>query len=690
MRNLFSLLFTLVSLTAFTQVPDTLTPEKKARYKISRIRDNSVRAITPTDFRGALNGIADMAASRTPYVTIKELRAGKADTANVVQVLNNNRVYTYKYEALSTALDDSALVIRNGNRRYVIDTEIITPQMFGARADGVSDDTRAIQKAVDFVVYQSKDKRVFIPSGTYKTTNTIHLGYGVNVNGSPYVTITIEGSAGGRATQGTKIVPVFRDRPVFSVSSGRQIRIRNIQFVGDSYTKTNVNLLHPNQIPGADNKSTWRNPDWPLSASSETAPFAAIAVDPYGGNSPTTPYPNVSFPSFFAGSLQYGKMPTSDLQIQDVVITGFEVGIVLSPSGSNQQTDFASFDKLWIEFCTYGISVSHTDCREVSLKDSYISSCHTGITTGAHGLKLGNWGGAIINTAFDRNIQWFDFSSPAYPNTGPVKFLNCYGENVWRLGNFGAPNSGANRDTNIEFDHCSVKFNHNEALGIPANLLSTTAKTYTSFNGGFFAFYIGAFSIQGIPSKFSFDNGVIFECSSDVTQEYERKALNATGGGILFSLPATSAIVFQKPKSFFVKHTAFNGTTRYIKEVLSPTLSSAQNIPEIYSRQVIGSNSTNLGFAITKPVELPFAYTTSRTKTQFDNIVLNGRDLTITLPSVWNNELAFYQRGGLPGDVLVDNATGSVFYIYSRIGFVIKAKLQNNYRTVNGVTSFIV
>jgi hypothetical protein len=146
MRNLCAILLTiLINSIGYTQVPDTLTPEKKARYKIGKIRENTIRAISPADYRNAFYELADLMVTRTPFLSMAELRAGKADSARVVQVLNNNRVWTYKYDPNSAAEDDSATVIRSGSRRYVVESPALSPEMFGY---GKSDNSSFLQKAI--------------------------------------------------------------------------------------------------------------------------------------------------------------------------------------------------------------------------------------------------------------------------------------------------------------------------------------------------------------------------------------------------------------------------------------------------------------------------------------------------------------------------------------------------------------
>lgn len=50
---------------------------------------------------------------------------------------------------------------------------LITPQQFGAKADGRADDAFALQQAVDYCIENRKN--LYITSGTYKTTKSIKI-----------------------------------------------------------------------------------------------------------------------------------------------------------------------------------------------------------------------------------------------------------------------------------------------------------------------------------------------------------------------------------------------------------------------------------------------------------------------------------------------------------------------------------
>jgi len=166
----FSLLLTIISLTTFAQTPDTLTPEKNARYKIGRIRDNTLRSTTSQDFRNAFNSVTNLALQRIPSLSMKDLRSGRADTAKAVEIVEGFRSGTFVYNPSSVEPDDSAMTIRNGTRRYerVVDA-YVNVRWFGAKGDGITDDTEAIRKAINWIKAKGGGK-VFFPLGTYYVT----------------------------------------------------------------------------------------------------------------------------------------------------------------------------------------------------------------------------------------------------------------------------------------------------------------------------------------------------------------------------------------------------------------------------------------------------------------------------------------------------------------------------------------
>jgi hypothetical protein len=61
----------------------------------------------------------------------------------------------------------------------------LTAETFGARGDGVADDSAAIQSAIDKAVASSSYGIVFVPEGRYRLTRTVNVWASVRVIGTP-------------------------------------------------------------------------------------------------------------------------------------------------------------------------------------------------------------------------------------------------------------------------------------------------------------------------------------------------------------------------------------------------------------------------------------------------------------------------------------------------------------------------
>lgn len=149
MKKILVLLIFVCNL-ASAQSPDTSTIEKKIRWDIEQMRGRALMNIPSGSLSRVLKHLGDGVVTRVPYMTVSDLRSGKADTAQVVQVVRNNKSWPYKYIPGSSALDDSVTIIRAGDRRYSLVTDKYTPELFMAVGDGVADDTEAIKKLIRY------------------------------------------------------------------------------------------------------------------------------------------------------------------------------------------------------------------------------------------------------------------------------------------------------------------------------------------------------------------------------------------------------------------------------------------------------------------------------------------------------------------------------------------------------------
>src|SRR5438552_19122352 len=57
----------------------------------------------------------------------------------------------------------------------------VTPENFPVHADGITDDTEALQSAIDKVQETTGEGIVFVPSGRYRLTTTVYVWGGIRM-----------------------------------------------------------------------------------------------------------------------------------------------------------------------------------------------------------------------------------------------------------------------------------------------------------------------------------------------------------------------------------------------------------------------------------------------------------------------------------------------------------------------------
>lgn len=114
--------------------------------------------------------------------------------------------------------------------------ETVSVKDFGAVGDGVTDDTAAIQAAID-AVDASGGGTVFIPAGSYEITTAINMKNGVDIVGAGYRTL---------------VTPNGCDGFIFNYTTGfSNTRISNLGIEGTG-TSTNIAIYQPGTLDDAD------------------------------------------------------------------------------------------------------------------------------------------------------------------------------------------------------------------------------------------------------------------------------------------------------------------------------------------------------------------------------------------------------------------------------------------------------
>ncbi len=183
-----------------------------------------------------------------PYLTMNELRTGKADTAGVVFVISGLKSGIFKYnKANSTSPDDSSLVVCYGKRRYEREYSDMKPEYFGANSNDTLDDGPAIQRALNSAT--KKGLSVVFSAGTYISSVPLKPKVVVPAPAFGYK-LKLEGAGSGltiiKAEHNQEMVQIVQGQKSF-IGRESDLLIKNIAFDGNGIAR---HCIRANYIAG--------------------------------------------------------------------------------------------------------------------------------------------------------------------------------------------------------------------------------------------------------------------------------------------------------------------------------------------------------------------------------------------------------------------------------------------------------
>lgn len=558
---------------------------------------------------------------------------------------------------------------------YVPDARGVNARFFGALGEATTPalNRRGIQNALDFDMYYAKTGVTYLPAGRYEVDDTIHLGYGATTGGTTH-SVTLEGD--GPMTSnfanfgGSIIVATESDRPCIAVSGARTSRIRNLAMEGPNYDWIQSrNLGTSVTSEDAAEVADWVDPALHANANSRYAPLAGVAVDPYQGTAPSPAYPDVAFPPFMDGTAQYGKTPSSDVKLEKVWIGGFVVAVVVQPCDADANGDFISLRDCFVQSNTYAISVGNTQARLINADNTTFVRFHSGIVNSVHGKRQGKVAGEFSNCLFEACINWFDL--PDATRAGPLRFTNCYGEEVYRIGLYGG-NAADNKP--LTFDACQFSFSTQDSTrGAPTYVLEAQGQTPISFKSCDFGLYHSVMVFGGVPECYSLED-CSFSSRSSRTNMYEKLAHNFTAGGVMFQ-----PYYDKKPRAFsgklVLRYNASTGATSDTRTISSPVECSRDLTIPAWCTLVTPTGTPGKYYRLNMPWQA----------IDKGSVTSSVSGTTLTLSGYTHvPELS----GGAPGDVIYDATSGTVFFVRSLSGGTILAEAQNNILSGSLVTAY--
>jgi len=329
------------------------------------------------------------------------------------------------------------------------------------------DDTAAIQAAIDFEVY-GHGAPPFLGQGVSLTSDTLQLGYGgrsstAHLSGLGAAFVTNGGFAG------SGIGVNFSDRPVINVQTGRGTSISNLALQGPlTAWVTSNNLGVAGAVLDDTNPASWLCPSLSPNQNSRYTPAACVTVDAYSGPAPSPAYPPVNIPAWIGNKGQYNKGPSSRTLLHEVLISGFNTGVCITPGNYSGNGDFTEWDHGWIDQCMWGISVGQTQSRSVGADYMQFASVFCCLTNNTQGQQLGELGSQFKNWTLGGVIKLFHLGAPG--EMGSITWDTLYFEAFYKFGEIA--NGGVANNTitlNSPFGTFDLQV---PTRGIPASMLN--------------------------------------------------------------------------------------------------------------------------------------------------------------------------------------------------------------------------
>lgn len=552
----------------------------------------------------------------------------------------------------------------------------INPEWFGAveglgKTAPVWDANRAaIQAPLDLIENGFLTGIVTLPVGAFEFSGTIHVGRGVGLNRSVLV-------GQGRPLRsespfirtGTALIhtgPITGQ--AINTQGGRHSRIANLSLKGTLHDAIEA-LFVPADRSSLVDPATWTA----LGGDDRYSPYAGITVDAFAGTAPATPYLGAT----------YGRASTSSFEMEEVEIDGFNTGFVCVPANTDAQGDFTNVRNMRIVDCMYAFSVGNSQSRNVNIDVIHYLNCHTVFTNNKHGKQNGRYNGIIRHATGGQCSYIFDFTLGNV--FGGVIFEELYSEaGLFAIGKCGDGTGGLG----VTFQGGIIA--PGASFGTAPYFLTGLTNCPVVFDGTCFSSYPTTLAFQ--PANVRFLNGCFATsnwavAATDATNLHKSYAHNATAGGIVTPLANQRG----DQEIMFRPRNVETGVGQVAVQ-LGPNFSTY--VSRIYCCplwQSVPGRSPSVDFA--RPVPRPLALP-SRPKSTFATCTLVGKILTFTYAAgTYMDAMTF---GWMPGDVLIDNASGSVFWVKSYTGPVagaaagamtIVAELQNNLK-FDGVTVF--
>jgi hypothetical protein len=365
---------------------------------------------------------------------------------------------------------------------------------------------------------------------------------------------------------------------------------------------------------------------------------------------------------------QYNKLLTSNILLRRLFLTGYVAGIACQPANVDQNGDFLKVQDTSIQYCRYGISIGNSQSRSVDISDVDMNCVAQPLVNNVHGSQHGKFGGTIRNLSLGQCGEHCNFNT-AY--SGPTTFENLYTESQF----LGAQLTSSET---IVYINPELHWNTYINRGIPPAQFTSANSAIQMYGGRITDFPdVIVFNCQKPPRL----EGVNMTPSNLPSTLPQYLAWNATAGGLIIMLVSLAdELQLLNPVYERWNIDTGSGTNRGNTQ---PGDFSSRSQPACAYTQIIASFEWYPATSFGRPVYAPI----NDIAKNVGGLVSVQSGLTLTMTFSTYTPYQFAQQGPLPGDIIVDQDTGTTFRADSKSGQVVTCTQLNNYKYDGAVYS---
>jgi hypothetical protein len=654
-------------------------------------REGQASGYVVFDANGNLSAVDYASVAHAAAATMPSFRNSFRTSSYYAGVVGGGAVY----QRVNTQ-PSHALWIQSADGAYWVyaETNGINVLAAGAKGDGAydgdtgvitgTDDVVAIQNAIDAATYFGVGGgSVYLPGNrAYVISHGLEGGYGDAFRS----TRILSDGAGYNADPGFRGAVLLKTYAGYGINmQGQRLgRVTGLACQGLNRKWIAVDAGPASSTGGVRTEANWVDPTILTSgvdsngaavagsASGRYTPDCFIAIDARSGTAPATKYPDITYPSWTGISTQYGKALSVDVKIEDCQSAGNVVGFVNRPSDSDSNGDNMVVENCWVTYAQHAVSVCPTQSRSVALINLTVWNSFNAITTNTHGKQNGKLNGPIINLTTAHCMQWIKLhTSSIY---GPLVFINPYGEDMFSIGTI-ASSTSAEEGIVFIAPYCGFT-QQTDTNGVPAYVLKDTGgkPIAVHFEGGTFRNFPAVLGFGLGSDSLSF-NGSKFNRQASPSNLYEKFAMNALAGGVVMARLGLQGNGQGGAGYFRVLHQFYDLDTGTLQ--LSPRMTGpGTRTKRAYCTPIYVESHSPYNGPRDYRSPLPPAVA-AVSKASLSSFTITGKAAQIVFTS--RTDQAYMYFGGLPGDPVWDDQTGTVWFIRARTTTTIDLVQQNNF-----------